>query len=194
MQPAQASQYYKAPHLTHYPYRDTQALNNWPPTDPNSLYLHCVSTDGLAPPVPHTSYLDPYDDPSLPTLDMLNALFSASTIHKDAFDAIYSCNATDSDFAIVGQTISPPRYGEEPKHWIFYARLGRKTIHWYVIVPFISTSPSVLRRLILWHSVQGTLVRWFGRWRMDFKGIEASPGPFSAERLDFLKSAACECF
>ena len=134
----QGSQCY-TPNPMQHPYLDTHALNERPPPNSNSVLLHS-NTDGVViqSPLPslYASYFDAsYLDLNLPTPDMLNTLFSAFLIHQDAFAAIHSRNATDSHFAIVGRAIFPLQHGEEPKPSIFYVRLGRKTIHQYVVIP-----------------------------------------------------------
>ena len=64
---------------------------------------------------------------------MPHSLSRTATTHKDALDAIFRLDATDSDFAQIGEAIVPPQPGERPKPQVFYVLLAKKTIHMYVI-------------------------------------------------------------
>ena len=141
---------------------------------------------------PPPSYISPHTDPRIPTAAMVVALLKASTSesHQHVFDAIVKGNATESDYAAIGQAIISCRQGKQEYPPIFYVQVAKKTLNSYV------TSDTIIHltnSFILLHSIHHIFVRWFSKWRKEkARQVETYFGPFTTEGLEFLKNAACE--
>ena len=79
-------------------------------------------------PSPSSADTGPYSGTFIPTQTMIHSLFIACDTHKEAFDALHTGNATESDYAMLGRAIMPPEQDGQPRPAIFYVEIARKTI------------------------------------------------------------------